>query len=223
MTEGHFGACIQEQLLRDGGETRGQDSEALPLWSHLIDQLLVLGQPLESEIHVHLSCFFQCYLYSANTWNKPKEGSQSMYELYEEEAGGQRSKGLPLEKQVLESGTTHSVGWLTITEARSGTQLTFVARKVSPSGHTHHANTTSSFLLPDLCAYFPFSPESPLTPTISNTWINSTPLSDFYGYNAFAGRGFLEVRLPCLSTCLLIFLALPPTENCRRAGPTPDC
>ena len=196
MTEGHFGACIQEQLLRDGGETRGQDSEALPLWSHLLNQLLVLGQPLESETHVHLSCFFQCYWYSANTWNKPKEGSQSMYELYEEEAGGQRNKVLPLEEQVLESGTTHSVGWLTITKARSGTQLTFVARKVSPSGHAHHANTTSSFLLPDRCACFPSGPESPLTPTISNTWINSTPLSDFYGYNAFAGRGFLEVRLP---------------------------
>lgn len=83
--------------------------------------------------------------------------------------------------------------WLTSTEAHTSTQLAFVDRKVSPSGHVHHANTTSSFLLPDLCTCFLFCPEFPLTPTISNTRINSAPLSD------------------------------APTENFRRAGPTPDC
>lgn len=61
MVESHSGSLIQEQLLRDGGRTRDQDSGSSPLWSHLINQLLILGQSHESENHFHFSCLSQLY------------------------------------------------------------------------------------------------------------------------------------------------------------------
>lgn len=185
--ESHFGACIQEQLLRSGGGTRDRDSGSSPLWCHLINQPLILRQSYESEIN---SIFLASsnvicipLIHGINPW---KKASRCM--RWEESREKKSREGSTIGKAS--TGGRHDPVWR------------LAHRNRSPQHHSHLLIGRSLLTVMSTCKYnILFLTSWPLhmlslalrsptpTPTIPQTWINSTLLSDFCRNLASPGRG----------------------------------